>query len=95
MNHTDTIGMNTKTVVDPHRTPHTEKLHVVERWRMVDDGKALEVSFTVEDPDTFNEPWSGSRLYRRAQQPYMEEVCAENNQHLFDYHIPVAHKPDF
>jgi hypothetical protein len=91
----DTIGMNTKTVVDPHRTPHTEKLHVVERWRMVDDGKALEVSFTVEDPDTFNEPWSGSRLYRRAQQPYMEEVCAENNQHLFDYHIPVAHKPDF
>jgi hypothetical protein len=25
----------------------------------------------------------------------MEEVCAENNQHLFDYHIPVADKPDF
>jgi hypothetical protein len=91
----DTIGMNTKTVVDPYRTPHTEKLHVIERWRIVEDGKALEVSFTVEDPDTFNEPWSGSRLYRRVQQPYLEEVCAENNQQLFDYHIPVAHKPDF
>jgi hypothetical protein len=25
----------------------------------------------------------------------LEEVCAENNQHLFDYHIPVADKPDF
>jgi hypothetical protein len=24
-----------------------------------------------------------------------EDVCAENNQHLFDYHIPVADKPDF
>jgi hypothetical protein len=24
-----------------------------------------------------------------------EEACAENNQHLFDYHIPVANKPDF
>jgi hypothetical protein len=24
-----------------------------------------------------------------------EEICAENNQHLFDYHIPVANKPDF
>jgi hypothetical protein len=91
----DTIGMNNRTVVDPYRTPHTEKLHVVERWRMVEGGQALEVSFTVEDPDAFYEPWSGSRLYRRVQQRYMEEVCAENNQQLFDYHIPVAHKPDF
>jgi hypothetical protein len=24
-----------------------------------------------------------------------EQVCAENNQHLFDYHIPIASKPDF
>jgi len=34
----DTIGLNDKTVVDIYRTPHTEKLHVVERWRMVDGG---------------------------------------------------------
>jgi hypothetical protein len=27
----DTIGLNTRTVVDSFRTPHTEKLHVVER----------------------------------------------------------------
>jgi hypothetical protein len=91
----DTIGLNDKTFVDNFRTPHTEKLHVVERWKIVDGGKAMEVSFTVEDPDTFNEPWSGKRLYRRVQQEMSEEVCAENNQHLFDYHIPVADKPDF
>jgi hypothetical protein len=24
-----------------------------------------------------------------------EEVCAENNQNLFDYGIPIANKPDF
>ena len=24
-----------------------------------------------------------------------EMICAENNQHLFEYHIPVADKPDF
>ena len=28
-------------------------------------------------------------------EPMAEDVCAENNQHLFDYHIPVADKPDF
>jgi len=91
----DTIGQNSKTVVDPYRTPHTERLHVVERWKMIDDGKAMEATFTVEDPDTFYEPWSGTRRYRRVQQQMAEDVCAENNQHLFDYHIPVANKPDF
>jgi hypothetical protein len=91
----DTIGLNAKTVVDPYRTPHTEKLHVVERWKIVADGQAMDVTFTVDDPDAFNAPWSGTRRYRRVQQPLLEEVCAENNQHLFDYHIPVANKPDF
>jgi len=91
----DTIGLNTNTFVDNYRTPHSEKLHVVERWKMTDDGKMLEVTFRVEDPDTFYEPWSAMRRYRRVQQPMHEEVCAENNQHLFDYHIPIANKPDF
>ena len=91
----DTVGLNDKTILDPYRTPHSEKLHVVERWRMVDNGQALEVTFTVEDPDTFYEPWSGMRRYRRVQEDYHEEICAENNQHLFNYKIPTADKPDF
>jgi len=91
----DTIGLNAKTFVDAYRTPHTEKLHVVERWRMVDDRRAMEVTFTVEDPDTYYEPWTGMRRYRRVTQRFMEDICAENNQHLFDYKIPVADNPDF
>jgi hypothetical protein len=91
----DTIGLNDKTVVDPYRTPHTEKLHVAERWKMIDGGKAMEATFTVEDPDTFYEPWSGMRRYQRVRQEMDEEVCAENNTPLFNYHLPVANKPDF
>jgi hypothetical protein len=92
----DTIGMNDKTFVDNYRTPHTEKLHVVERWKLIDDGKVLEVNFRVEDPDTFNEPWSAIQRYRRAQPRQLgEEACAENNTQLFDYRIPVADKADF
>jgi hypothetical protein len=34
------------------------------------------------------------RRYRRVQAAMAEDVCAENNI-LFDYHIPVANKPDF
>ena len=31
----DTVGLSTETFVDNYRTPHTEKLHVVERWKLV------------------------------------------------------------
>ncbi len=91
----DTIGLNDKTVVDVYRTPHTEKLHVVERWRMVDGGKGMQVIFTVEDPDAFYEPWTAMRRYRRVEQEPYEKICAENNTNLFDYHMPVAEQPDF
>jgi hypothetical protein len=91
----DTIGLNDKTVLDNYRTPHSEKLHVVERYRMVEGGKTMEVAVRVEDPDAFNAPWSAIKRYRRVTEPMFEEVCAENNRHLFDYHIPVANKPDF
>jgi hypothetical protein len=91
----DTIGQNDRLPVDVYRTPHTEKLRVVERWRMIDDGKMMEVTFTVDDPDAFYQPWSGMRRYRRVPLETTETICAENNQHLFDYHIPLASKPDF
>jgi hypothetical protein len=92
----DTIGTNTKTYVDNYRTPHTEKLHVVERYRLVEDGKVLEAEMTVEDPDTFNQPWTAIQRYRWVQQGALDEnVCAENNTGLFDYGIPTAAKADF
>jgi hypothetical protein len=90
----DTVGLNDRTTIDNFRTPHTDKLHVVERWKLIDDGKQLEVAIAVDDPDTFYQPWSAIQRYRRIQQPLPEEVCAENNTQ-FDYHIPVANKADF
>jgi len=91
----DTIGLNTKTFVDNYRTPHSEKLHVVERYKMTDEGKTLEVAMMIDDPDTYNQPWQAIRRFRRVERTMAEDVCAENNQHLFDYHIPAANKPDF
>jgi len=91
----DTIGMNDKTYLDNFRTPHTEKLHVVERYKLVDDGKTLQVTFRVEDAETFYEPWSAINNFARVRMPMHEEACAENNRHLFDYHMPVADKLDF
>jgi len=91
----DTIGLNSRTFVDTYRTPHTEKLHVVERWHVIDGGNTLEVNITVDDPDTFYWPWQTFQRYRRAQRPLLEDICQEGNFVLFDYGIPVATKADF
>jgi len=92
----DTIGLNTKTKVDNFRTPHTEKLHVVERWKLIEEGKTLEVTFTVDDPDTYEKPWSAKQRFRKADGPMTEQVCAEGNFLLFDYGVPKDDdKPDF
>src|SRR5262249_23285906 len=91
----DTIGLTDKTFVDNYRTPHTTKLHVVERYKLIDNGARLEMRFTVTDPDAFYEPWSAIRRFRRVTQTYQEEVCAEGNRMLFDYKIPQAEKADF
>jgi hypothetical protein len=89
----DTIGLNDRTFVDNFRTPHTEKLHVVERFKLVEGGTAMQVNITFDDPDAFNAPWSVMQRYDRIAQPMDEEICAENNQQFFA--IPVASKPDF
>jgi hypothetical protein len=95
----DTIGLNTRTFVDSFRTPHTEQLHVVERFRIVDGGKALDVTARVEDPGAFTMPWTALQRYRRVEQgPLREQVCAENNDKFFNYDvdpIPQADRPDF
>ena len=91
----DTIGFNTKTFVDYYRTPHSDKLHVVERYRMIQGGKTLEVRFMVEDPETFNQPWMAVRRFNRIKSTLGEQICQEGNFNLFDYGTPVAKTPDF
>jgi hypothetical protein len=95
----DTIGLTTKAFVDNYRTPHSEKLHVIERFRMVEGGKTLEVKLTVEDPGAFTTPWSASQRYVRSdREPLVETICAENNTNYFRAEIdptPEAARPDF
>ena len=95
----DTIGLSDDTFVDNYRTPHTTKLHVVERFKLIEGGKTLQVSITVEDPGAFNMPWSATQLYRRShEEPMLETICAENNSVVFDAAvsaIPVAEGADF
>jgi hypothetical protein len=61
----DTIGIDERTWVDGFGTPHTKDMHVVERFRLIEDGKVLEANVRVEDPGAFTMPWSGIQLFRQ------------------------------
>ncbi len=97
----DTIGFveHPLSFVDNYRTPHTKDLHVVERWKIIVGGNRIEVSFTADDPGTFNMAWGGMMRYRHIKDGRMQEFsCAENNADYFgldDYSIPTATKSVF
>jgi hypothetical protein len=94
----DTIGLNDKTTVDWYGTPHSDAIHVVERYKMIDGGRNMEVTFTVTDPKAFTQPWSAKVHYRRGNAAIEEIVCAENNKNAAtneDYPVPVAARADF
>ena len=95
----DTIGLNDRTFVDNYRTPHTDQLHVVERFRMLDGGKTLEVKVQVDDPGAFNMPWTARSTWRRIKAGRLiEDICEPNNDFFFGYEVaplPHADKPDF
>ena len=94
----DTVGLNDQTWTDRFGTPHTDQIHVVERYRLIDNGQVLEVRFSVEDPGAFNAPWSAVLKYRRNQNEYEEVRCAENNRAIGmgdKFIIPTDETPDF
>ena len=81
----DTIGLNDKTQIDEEGITHSDKLHVVERFKKINGGTALENLITIEDPVTFTQPWTARRVYEwRPEIRLMEYVCEENNRNVVD-----------
>ncbi len=95
----DTIRQNTMTFVDNYRTPHSERLHVVERFHLINDGKNLQADVTLEDSATFKEPLQVFQTWRRVEQgPMIESSCAEAGGGYFSFEVepvPTAEMRDF
>jgi hypothetical protein len=95
----DTIGQNDKTFTDNYRTPHTSRIHVIERWKLAPDAKTVDVSVYVEDPGAFTKPWTAVQRWRRVEEaPILQVACNENNDDFFGHDlVPLAEaaKPDF
>jgi hypothetical protein len=73
----DTIGFNDKTWMNDAGAPHSDALHLVERIRLVLDGKYLEYKVTAEDPKNLNRPATYTRYYEKLKTEIQENVCED------------------
>jgi hypothetical protein len=78
----DTLVIDTTNFNDKTRfRGSTEDLHVVERFTRV-DANTLLYRFTIEDPDTWDRPWSGEYTWPATDKPIYEYACHEGNYAL-------------
>jgi hypothetical protein len=97
----DTIAQDSRTFIDNFRTPHSDKLHVVERYHLIDGGSTLEAEVTIEDPASFIKPVHVQMRSRKAQAPggIIESRCADGESFnpfgQKEEPIPVASRADF
>jgi hypothetical protein len=78
----DTIGLHDKFWLDSAGTPHTEKLHLVERWTRI-DFNTLRRDVTIDDPGAFTKPFTVTFTAKLSEpgSEIMEYICIENNQY--------------
>ena len=95
----DTVGFNDRTFVDNFRTPHSEKLHLVERLRLVEGGAFLEAEVLIDDPAVFLKPLHVTKRSRRVEAKLAEWRCAAGEMSNPFANgadpLPMAEKADF
>jgi hypothetical protein len=73
----DTIGFNDRTWLNDAGAPHSDDLHTVERYHLLDGGKYLELKVTAEAPKVLTKPYSYTRYYQRRDTELTEDFCQE------------------
>jgi hypothetical protein len=76
----ETAGFNDKSWLDVMGHPHSEALHLTERYRRRDFGH-LEVETTIDDPRMYTRPFTVKVTHRLlADSDILEYICAENEK---------------
>jgi hypothetical protein len=75
----DTTGFHDRSWLDDPGHPHTDALHVTERYRRLDSGH-LQIQFTIDDPKTYTKPWSVTVPFELAADTELIENICENEK---------------
>jgi hypothetical protein len=78
----DTVGLSDKTWLDQSGHPHSDALHVIERFRRLDRDR-LELSVTIDDPKAYTKTFSATKYYNFSPGPVGETLCAYSEMKEF------------
>ncbi len=64
--------------------PAGEQLHIVERIRLINDRKQLEIEYTMTDPEHWEGEWKSTKRFNRVNDEDIQEVSClpDLNEHL-------------
>jgi hypothetical protein len=82
----DTIGFNDKTWLDQMGHPHTEQMHLIERYKRVNE-KQLELDMIIDDPGAYTKPWPSHRNFELRTTGFLryQQICSiRENQQFFN-----------
>jgi hypothetical protein len=89
----DTLVVDTNSMVTDHHwidggLPVSDEFHMVERIRMINGGKTLEIKYTMTDPKNWEGEWTSTKRWARVDDTDITEVeCTPDlNQHLLSTH---------
>jgi hypothetical protein len=78
----DTVGFNEATWLDYFGHPHTDQMHVVERFTRPNKG-TLHYEALIDDPGAYTKPFRVAwDIPWRANAELTEYICQENNKYL-------------
>ena len=82
----DTIGFNDKTWLDQMGHPHTEKLHLIERYKRLNQNQ-MDLDMTIDDPGAYTKPWNAHRNFALSNTGFLryQQFCSvRENQQFFN-----------
>ena len=92
----DTLVIDTKYFVGHHHwidsgIPASTDLHIVERIKMINEGKTLEIEYTLSDPKSWVGEWKMTKKWNRQDDRDIAEVSCLPD---LNDHMPSTHSQD-
>jgi len=83
----DTINFNPFIWLNSKWAPHSEALHLIERYRLLEGGKYLELKMTAEDPNVLSKPYTYTRYFEKVNTEVPQYFCTDE---LAKHAIPTV-----
>jgi hypothetical protein len=77
----DTVNFNDRTWIDRIGHPHSDQLHVVERFRRTAQDHLVD-DITVEDPKAYTKPWTARLEFKLRPWKLTEQFCEDGESFL-------------